>query len=130
MLRTYSKSITATANTAIPFNTDKINIGTAVKHPNATNINVNRPGFYMVTLDVSFTSSTAGLSSIQLYADGVAIPDAIITETIVADSYNNSSFTTIIQANRGNFAENVTLTVMPTTNITISNIALGVNKIA
>lgn len=130
MLRTYSKSITATANTAIPFNTDKINIGNSVTHPSATNINVNRQGYYMVTLDVSYTSGTVGLSSIQLFADGVAIPDAIITDTIVADSYNNSSFTTIIRANRGDFANNVTLTVVPTTDITISNIALGVNRIA
>lgn len=43
MLRTYSKSITATANTAIPFNTDKIKIGNSIKHPSATNITVNRP---------------------------------------------------------------------------------------
>lgn len=129
MLRTYSKSITATANTAIPFNTDKINIGTSIKHPSATNITVNTQGYYMVTLDVSYTG-TAGLASIQLYADGVAIPDAIITNTIVADSYSNGSFTTIIKANKGNFAENATLTIVPTANLTISNIALGVNRVA
>ena len=83
----------------------------------------------MVTLDVSFTG-TAGLTSIQLYADGVAIPDAIITTTIVADSYSDCSFTTIIKANRGNLTENVTLTVVPTADLTISNIALGVNRVA
>lgn len=129
MLRTYSKNITATANTPIPFNVDKINIGSSVKHPTSTNINVDRPGYYIVTLDVSFTG-TAGLTSIQLYADGVAIPDAIITTTIVADSYSDCSFTTIIKANRGNLTENVTLTVVPTADLTISNIALGVNRVA
>ena len=129
MLRTYSKNITATANTAIPFNVDKINIGSSIKHPTSTNINVDRPGYYMVTLDVSFTG-TAGLTSIQLYADGVAIPDAIITTTIVADSYSDCSFTTIIKANRGNLTENVTLTVVPTADLTVSNIALGVNRVA
>ena len=129
MLRTYSKSITATANTLIPFNTDKINIGTSIKHPTATNITVNTQGYYMVTIDTSFTG-TAGLVSLQLYADGVAIPDAIITETIVADSYSNCSLTTIIKASRGNFNENATLTVIPTADLTISNIALGVNRVA
>lgn len=129
MLRTYSKNITTTANTPIPFNVDKINIGSSVKHPTSTNINVDRPGYYIVTLDVSFTG-TAGLTSIQLYADGVAIPDAIITTTIVADSYSDCSFTTIIKANRGNLTENVTLTVVPTADLTISNIALGVNRVA
>lgn len=129
MLRTYSKNITATANTAIPFNVDKINIGSSIKHPTSTNINVDRPGYYMVTLDVSFTG-TAGLTSIQLYADGVAIPDAIITTTIVADSYSDCSFTTIIKANRGNLTENVTLTIVPTADLTVSNIALGVNRVA
>ena len=84
-------------------------------------------GYYTVTLDASFTG-TAGLASIQLYADGVAIPDAIITETVVADSYSNASFTTLIKANGGNFGENVTLTVVPTANLTISSIALGVTR--
>ena len=129
MLRTYSKNITTTANTAIPFNTDKINISNSIKHPTATNITVNRQGYYMVTLDISFTG-TAGLTSIQLYADGVAIPDAIITQTVTADSYSDCSFTTIIKANKGNFAENVTLTVVPTADLTISSVALGVNRVA
>ena len=127
MLRTYSKNITATANTAIPFNTDKINVGSSIKHPTSTNITINRPGYYLVTLDISYTGE-AGLTTIQLYADGVAIPDAVINATIVADSYNDNSFTTIIKANKGNIGENVTLTVVPTTALTISSVALGVSR--
>lgn len=129
MLRTYSKNITVTANTAIPFNVKKIDIGNSIEHPTTTNITVNKAGYYMVTLDISFTGA-AGLSSIQLYADGVAIPDAIITQTLVADSYSNCSFTTIIKAKPGTYNSSVTLTIVPTTDITISNVALGVNRVA
>lgn len=129
MLRTYSKNITISANTAIPFNVDKIEIGSSIKHSNASSINVEKPGYYMVTLDAS-VSGAAGLASIQLFADGVAIPDAIITETLVADSNANVSFTSIIRARPGAFNDDVSLTIVPTVDLTISSIALGVNKIA
>ena len=46
-------------------------------------------------------TGTAGVTSTQLYANGVAIPDAIITDTVVAGTTKNSSFTTIIMANKG-----------------------------
>lgn len=130
MLRTYSTNITVSANTAIPFNTDKISVGTSITHPSATNINVNKPGFFLVTFDISMSSTDAGPVTLQLYADGVAIPDAIVTTTLVASTTTNGSFATIIKANPGNLGENVTLTVVPTANLTISNVALGLNRVA
>lgn len=130
MLRTYSKNITVTANTAIPFNTDKISVGNSITHPSATNINVNQPGFFQVAFDISMSSATAGPVSLQLYADGVAIPDAIVTTTLVASTPTNGSFVTIVKATPGTINDNVSLTVVPTVNLTISSVALGVNRVA
>ena len=38
MLRTYSKNITVSANSAIPFNVDKIDVGNSVEHSNPSSI--------------------------------------------------------------------------------------------
>ena len=128
MLRTYSSNITATANEPIPFNVDKITRGATITHPSPTNIQVNSPGYYAISLDASF-SGTAGLTSIQLYADGVAIPDAIITETLVDSQVTDASFNTIIKASPAITNNNVKLTIVPTTALTITNIAFGINRV-
>lgn len=131
MLRTYSTSITATAGTPIVFNTNKILTNSSVTHSAGTgNINVNEPGYYKVDLDISATIGTTGLASIQLYADGVAIPDAIITNTYTATEYLDSSFSTIIKAAPGTVNQNVTLTIKPTADLTVESVALGINRLA
>lgn len=131
MLRTYSKSITANANNAIVFNTNKILTGNTISHNGgSSSVIVNKPGYYKVDLDISSTVGTTGEVSIQLYADGIAIPDAIITANITAGEYSNNSFSTIIRATPGTVNQNVNLTVMPTVDLTISSVALGIDRIA
>lgn len=127
MLRTYSNNISVTASSPIPFNNDKIKTGTEITHPSASVIQVNKPGYYKITVDASY-SGAAGLASIQLYANNVAIPDAIISTTLVADSVSNGSFTTILKANIGALGDSINLTVLPTVDLTISNIALNINR--
>lgn len=131
MLSTYSKNISATANTAIPFNVNKILTNTSVSHsPGSSNIVINTAGYYFITLDTSMTIGTTGVTSIQLYADGTAIPDAMIIDNLTAGEYSNSSFSTIIKATPGMIGQSVNLTVIPTADLTISNIALSVNRLA
>ena len=131
MLRTYSKNITATTGNAIVFNTNKILTGKTVSHSaGSSSIVVNSPGYYEVNLDLSASTATAGLVTIQLYADGVAIPDAVIITNLAANSNVDSSFSTIIRATPGTVNENVSLTVVSDTDLTLSSIALGIDRIA
>lgn len=51
---------------------------------NVSSIRVNKSGLYHVTADVTFTPTAAGIATIQLYMDGVALPCAIVQETVVA----------------------------------------------
>lgn len=131
MLRTYSKNISGTANTPIVFNNNKILTNNSVSHTaGSSNITINTPGYYNVTLDSSITIGTTGTVSVQLFADGVAIPDAIYTINSTAGEYSAATFSTIVKATPGRIGEQVNLTVVPTADITISNIDLGINRLA
>lgn len=129
MLRAYSNNITVNSGNPIPFNTDKIDIGSAITHKSPTDIVVNLPGYYMVTLDIAYSGETENIN-IQLFADNVAIPDAIITNQNIVSNVVNGSFTTIIKAKIGAFGENVVLSVKPSGNITIQHAAIGINLVS
>jgi hypothetical protein len=140
MLRAYSKNITGTANTGIEFDTNKILTNTSVTHTEGSaNIVVRTPGYYAVTVSSSFKAATTSTTedtqatstdiSLQLFANGIAIPDALASDT-VSSNVESISFSTIIKATPGTFGSNVTLTVVPTADIDISNIAIGINRIA
>ena len=131
MLRTYSNSISVTSGNAIPLNKNKILTNTSISHAEgSSSIVVNSPGYYLITVDTSSTIDTTGTASIQLYANGTAIPDAIITENLTASEYSSGSFSTIIKATPGLYGQKVTLTIVPTANLTISSIAVGINRLA
>ena len=132
MLRAYSKDITVSANNAIPFNVDKFDTGNNIGHQSGSgNIIIRAPGYYEINLDISFTTAEAPTEqpvSIQLYANGTAIPDAIISTNITATEYVNASFNTIIRANSGLPYQTVTLTIVPTNDIQISTVSVGVDQ--
>lgn len=132
MLRAYSKNIDVTANTPIPFNVDKFDVGNNIGHTSGSStITIRNAGFYEVNLDIAFTTTVAPTIqpvTIQLYADGVAIPDAIIMTNVTATEIVNASFNTIIRAIRGLPSQTVSLTVIPSNDITISSVAIGVDQ--
>lgn len=53
---------------------------------NAASIQAVKSGLYHFSADVTFTATTAGDAVVQLYKDGVALPCAISTQTVVAGS--------------------------------------------
>ena len=132
MLRAYSKNIEVEANTPIPFNMDKFDVGTNIGHTSGSgSIIIRNSGYYEVNLDIAFTTAEAPTTqpvTIQLYADGVAIPDAIIMTNVTASEVVNASFNTIIKATRGFPSQTVSLTVIPSNDITISSVAIGVDQ--
>lgn len=132
MLRAYSKDIEVAANAAIPFNTVKFDVGNNISHTaGSSNIIVRSPGFYEVNFDISCTTLAEETDpvTIQLYANGVAIPDAIITTTISSTTaVENCSFNTIIRALPGVPFQSVTLTVVPSAGISILTAAIGIDQ--
>lgn len=132
MLRAYSKNIDVAANTAIPFNVDKFDIGNNIGHTSgSSSITIRNAGFYEVNLDIAFTTAEAPTTqpvTIQLYADGVAIPDAVIMTNVTATEVVNCSFNTIIRAIGGFPSQTVSLTVIPSNAITISSVAIGIDQ--
>lgn len=132
MLRAYSKNIEVDANNPIPFNVDKFDVGNNIGHTAGSgSIIVRNSGFYEVNLDISFTTVEAPVTqpvSIQLYANDVAIPDAIISTNVTAGEVVNASFNTIIRAISGFPSQTVTLTVIPTNDLSISSVAIGIDQ--
>ena len=91
MLEAYSLNVTAAANSNVPFNSTSLTKGCTVTKPSPDTINLNKCGVYMVAVDCSAAAST----TIQLYKDGVAQPQAQSTGT-------SPSFTTLVQVDHNN----------------------------
>ena len=132
MLRAYSKNIDVTAGSAIPFNTDKFDIGNNIVHSaGSSSIEIRSAGYYEVNFDIAFTTAEAPTTqpvSIQLFANGTAIPDAIISTNVTATEIVNCSFNTIIRANMGLPSQTVSLTIVPTNDISITSVAIGIDQ--
>lgn len=122
MLESYSLNVAVAANTAIPFNNDSITKGCTAIHSAPSTIELNKCGVYMVSFDgVAGTSTT-----VQLYKDGVAQPQAQSTGTTL-------SFVTLVQVNHNNnnccCTSPVTLRAINTTAATFTNANIVVTKI-
>lgn len=122
MLESYSLNLTVAANAAIPFNNDTILKGNTVTHTSPATIDLNKCGVYMIAFD-----GTAGTSTtVQLYKDGVAQPQAQSTGT-------NVSFVTLVQVDHNNSncccSSPTLLRVVNTTAGTFTNANICVTKI-
>lgn len=122
MLQAYSENVAVAANAPVPFNNQVIRKGATVVMAGPGTIELNRMGVYMVSVDgVAGTETT-----IQLYRDGVAMPQAQSTGTVVG-------FETLVQANANNnqccCSSPVKLQVMNTTAATFDNVNIVVTKL-
>lgn len=86
MLQAYSLNVTVPANTSIPFNNVTLEKGCTANLTSVNTIALKKSGVYMVEVDAS--ASTA--STIQLFVNGIAQPQAQATGT-------SPSFTTLVQ---------------------------------
>ena len=91
MLEAYSSNVTVGTNSNIPFNSTSIIKGCTVTKPSPDTINLNKCGVYMVECDCSTATST----TIQLYKNGVAQPQAQGTGL-------TPNFTTLVQVSEDN----------------------------
>ena len=91
MLQAYTLNATVPAGSAIPFNNVTLVKGCTAELNGVSTIELNKCGVYMVECDCS--SATA--ATIQLYQDGVALPQAQSTGT-------SPSFTSLVQVKENN----------------------------
>lgn len=101
MINSYT-STTQNVGVNIPliFNTNKIKTGCTVTHSEGSStFSLNKPGFYFVTLKaIGSTTATTGNLTIQMYQNGVAVVDAISTESSTATTdISTLNFATIVQ---------------------------------
>ena len=122
MLEAYSIGLSATANSAVPFNSVSIEKGCTARLTSPTTIELNKCGVYMVSVDCTAAAST----TLQLTKDGTPQPQAQSTGT-------TPSFMTLVQVDRDNSccacSSPVTLRVLNSTATTLTNVNICVTKV-
>ena len=91
MLEAYSENVTVTANSAIPFQNVSMKKGCTAELSGTSTVELNKCGVYMVSVDASTGTST----TIQLFRNGVAQPQAQSTGT-------SPCFMTLVQVSENN----------------------------
>lgn len=101
MVQAYSINATVAAGAMFPLSIVAIQKGVTAT-VNGNSIQLNRCGVYAVSVDMSLTPSAEGDVVIQLYKDGVAMPQAKATGTGATTTAANYSFGTLVQCDRNN----------------------------
>ncbi len=102
MLQVYSSNLTVAANAAFPFNNVVVDKGCAETLSAPASIQLNQRGVYLVEVDGFATAGAATDVTIQLYSNGVALPQAISTYTGAAGATDTFGFKTFIQVTENN----------------------------
>lgn len=122
MLEVYSTDIDVAVNTAVPFQNVSLKKGCTAELSGTSTIKLNKCGVYMVAVDASASAST----TLQLYKDGVAQPQAQSTGTTL-------SFTTLVQVSENNSccpcASGVSLQIVNETATTFTDCNVVVTKV-
>lgn len=122
MLEVYSTEVEVAADSAVPFQNVSLKKGCTAELSGSNTITLNKCGVYMVSCDASAEAST----TLQLYKNGIAQPQAQSTGT-------TPSFVTLVQVSDNNSccpcASGVSLQVINTTATTLTNVNAVVTKV-
>lgn len=122
MLEAYSLNVDVAADAAIPFQNVSIQKGCTAVLNGVSSIELNKCGVYMVSVD----ATTSAVTTIELYKDGIAQPQAQATG-------QSLSFTTLVQVPQNNSCcpckYGVVLQVMSDTEATFDNANIVVTKV-
>lgn len=122
MIEAYSLNVDVAADAAIPFQNVSLKKGCTAVLDGVSSIELNKCGVYMVSVD----ATTSAVTTIQLYKDGIAQPQAQATG-------QSLSFTTLVQVDKNNSccpcASGVVLQVMNDTEATFDNVNIVVTKV-
>lgn len=136
MLETYSKNITVSSNTDIPFTNDSLIKGCATTHDNAT-IGLNKCGIYKVDVNCTATIPSNSTATIQLVKNDVLQSQAVSTANnpdTSSSKVSDLSFTTLVQVpmdnTRCNCSEGTRISIRNVGNdITFNQVSCVVTKI-
>ena len=122
MLEAYSLNLEVAEMDAIPFQNIAVKKGCTATLSGTSTIELNKCGVYMISVDASAEATT----TIQLYKDGVAQPQAQSTG-------GTPAFITLVQVDKNNnnccCTSPVTLQVINDTAATFTNVNVCVTKI-
>jgi hypothetical protein len=90
---------TVGVNEAYVFDTNRVVTGCTVSHVAGTpTFTLNKPGYYYITFNTTFTTTATGDATVELQNGGILVPGATGTETVTtAGDTKSISFTTIIK---------------------------------
>ena len=114
------------ANSALPLGSIIRRFGCALDL-NGTGVNIIEQGYYNVYGSITYTPTEAGLLTVQLMADGVAVPGSTASVTAVAANTYNLG---IVGKVRRGCSTPGTLTLMVNLAGTVNNVGLIVGKVA
>jgi hypothetical protein len=100
MISTYNSTTqTVEVDGAYVFDTNRVVTGCTVGHlPGTSTFTLNKPGYYYVTFNTTFTTATTGVATVELRNGGTAVSGAIGAETVTTASDTKSiSFATIVR---------------------------------
>ena len=121
MLEVYSLNVDVTADSAVPFQ-NTFQKGHTSELSGTNTIKLNKCGVYMVSIDASAEAST----TLQLYKDGIAQPQAQNTDL-------NPSFVTLVQVPENNSccpcSSATSLQIINSTATTLNSVNCCVTKI-
>lgn len=93
---------------------------------NGNGISIYEQGCYDVKASVTYTPTDAGMLTVQLMADGVAVPGSVASTTAVAGTTYNLS---IVGKVRQSCGSGGTITLMVNLAGTLNNVALDVDEV-
>ena len=100
MISAYNSTTqTVDVGAAYVFDTNRIVTGCTVGHvPGTTSFTLNKPGYYYVSFNTTFTTEATGNVTVELRNGGVAVPGATGTETIsTIGNIGSISFSIIVK---------------------------------
>ena len=100
MISTYNSTTqTVEVDGAYVFDTNRIATGCTVGHvPGTTTFTLTKPGYYYVTFNTTFTTTTTGIATVELRNGGTVVPGATGSETVTtAGDTKSIAFATIIK---------------------------------
>ena len=122
MLEAYSLNIAVEADSNVVFNSTSLQKGCTAERTAPDTFTLNKCGVYMVSIDASAEAST----TLQLYKDGVAQPQAQATGL-------NPSFVTLVQVGKNNSccpcASGTTIQVRNSVATTLTDANITITKV-
>lgn len=100
MISAFNAATQTVANgSAYVFDTNRVVTGCTVGHtPGSTAFTLNRPGYYYITFNTTFTTEETGVATVELLNNGVLVPGATGSETVTtAGDTKSIAFATIVR---------------------------------